>query len=170
MATESAKPPQSDIPRESVLLRAAYERSGLSVGAMAKAVGLSSAAIHIAMNGFRYRGGEPVVVSPPDSTVVKLASLLRVEPGLLRDTERPRAAQLLEEVIASDATQATVGDREAQTLAAGRMGLARPILAAFSTDELRAEIERRDEDDAERQDAESLKELADELRAAQYPD
>lgn len=130
-------------PPECSLLRVAYERSGLAVSAMAKATDISKASIHIAMNGFRYHKGEPVVVSPPDKTVVKLASLLRVEPQAIRDAGRERAAQLLEEIPPDQRPTSTLSDYEAQAVAASRHLLARQMLAVFTTEELGIEIEHR---------------------------
>lgn len=173
------KPPSTDIsgleiPRECAVLRAAYERSGLSVGAISKATGISTTAIHIAMNGYRYRGGETHVTVPPDNTVVKLAAVLRIEPSVIRGAGRARAAALLEEASVAGLKATTDSDEHAQALAAGRNALAIRVLAAFSTDELQAELNRRARvtatpaDDAE-DDAEVYAELADDLRSAQYP-
>ncbi|MUN53919.1 hypothetical protein GMA10_01525 [Kocuria koreensis] len=144
--------PDLDVPAESVLLRTIYKQSGVKVADIAKASGLSVSAIHIAFNGFRYRDGVAKVAVPPDRTLVKLGAVLGVEPAALREVGRDRAAELLAEVGESDETlSATFGsDAEAKAHAAGRVGLARQVLAAFSSEELRAELMRRTaaEDDA----------------------
>lgn len=172
------KPPSTDvsgldIPRECAVLRAAYERSGLSVGAISKATGISTTAIHIAMNGYRYRDGGASVTIPPDSTVVKLAALLRIEPSALRGAGRVRAAALLEEASGTELKTTTDSDEQAQALAAGRNALAIRVLAAFSSDELQGELNRRVGVAATSADAEDDEqvhaELADDLRSAQYP-
>lgn len=171
------------IPPESTLLRTAYERSGLAVPATAEATDISKASIHIAMNGFRYRKGEPVVVSPPDKTVVKLASLLRVEPQAIRDAGRERAAQLLEEIPSDQRPTSTLSDYGAQSQSTGRQILARQMLGVFPTEELRAEIERReakladnelysdDQGDEEADDNEAFhRELSEDLHTQQWPE
>lgn len=170
------KPPNHDtsgldIPPESTLLRAEYERSGLTIAAMSRATGISTAALHIAMNGFRYReGGTPTSVTPPDKTIVKLASLLRISPGILREVKRERAAQLLEETPAHQRPTSTPSDRDAQFAAASRRLLVRQMLAVFNTEELRAEIELRNEAEAiDSDDSEFHAELAEDLNTDQWP-
>lgn len=135
---------------------------------MAKATGMSTTAIQIAMNGYRYRDGKATVTMPPDSTVVKMASVLRVSPAALRDVNRVRAAELLEEAT-TDLRTTTSTDQSAMAMSAGRQALAHQVLAAFSTEELRAEIEHRDNADDEAQDAQTYAELTDDLKSAQYP-
>lgn len=167
------KPPSVDIshlsiPPESALLRAAYERSGLSVGSMAKATGMSTTAIQIAMNGYRYRDGKATVTMPPDSTVVKMASVLRVAPAALHEAGRGRAAELLDEAVSSVLKTTTSTDQSAMAMSAGRQALAHQVLAAFSTEELRVEVQRRDTADSD-DDEQTYAELADDLKAMQYP-
>lgn len=135
------------VPPESTLLRTTYKQSGIKVADLAGASGLSVSAIHIALNGFRYRDGVAKVAVPPDRTLVKLGSVLGVEPAALREAGRERAAELLDEVGESDQSLPTTfsSDAEAKAHAVGRTALARQVLAAFSLEELRAEISRREE-------------------------
>lgn len=149
--TGTAEAPDSDTsaadltpPPESAMLKAAYRQSGLTVADLAAATGLSVPTLHIAMNGFRYRDGKTKVATPPDSTMVKLASVLRIHPDVLRAHGRERAAGLLAEVTDEDSTTAVPSDLDAQSAVAGRQALAKQILAVFSTEELRAEIARRE--------------------------
>lgn len=104
---------------------------------------------HIALTGVRYRDGKGKAAVPPDRTLVKLASVLRITPDALRAYDRPRAAELLEEAVTADDATATAfaSDLEAQAAVAGRAALARQVLAAFSTAELQAEIDRRTKED-----------------------
>lgn len=134
------------IPPESVLLRTTYKQSGIKVADLAGASGLSVSAIHIALNGFRYRDGVPKVAVPPDRTLVKLGSVLGIEPAALHEAGRDRAAELLADVGESDQSITTTfsSDAEAKAHAAGRAALARQVLAAFSLEELRAEVARRE--------------------------
>lgn len=165
------------IPPESTMLRVAYESSGLVVAAIARASDVSAAAIHIAMNGFRYRKGVPTVVSPPDKTLVKLAAVLRIEPDALRKVGRDHAAKLLEEIPAEELPTAEDPDLlESVSMPPGRQILARQVLGVFSTAELRAEVERRETKLAEDEfysddsdDTEFHAELADDLRTEQWP-
>lgn len=133
-----------DIPPESTMLKSAYRQSGLRVADLATATGLSVGTLHIAMNGIRYRGGKARVAPPPDSTIVKLASILKIRPDTLREYNRERAADLLEEVTDEGSTAVAPSDLDAQATVAGRQALARQIFAVFSTEELRAEIARRE--------------------------
>lgn len=128
------------------MLKAAYRNSGLTVADLASATGLSVAAVHIAMNGIRYREGKGRVAIPPDRTLVKLASALRIHPDVLRVHDRARAADLLVEASRVGAGQEVsfASEQEAQAAVAGRSVLARQVLAAFSDEELRAELDRRD--------------------------
>lgn len=133
------------VPSECKLIKDAYRDSGLTVAALANATGLSAGTLHVAMRGTRYRDGEVHIAIPPDRTLVKLASILRVSSDDLRAHGRDRAADLLDEVEASQENTPTfASDLEAQAAAAGRAALARQVLAAFSTEDLRAEILRRD--------------------------
>lgn len=167
------------IPPESALLRMAYETSGLIVSAMSRATGISTAAIHIAMNGYRYRDGVPTVVSPPDKTLVKLAAVLQIEPEMLAKAGREHAAKLLSEIPADQLPTAEDPEQvESVSMPSGRTVLARQVLGVFSTDELRAEIQRREakladdelygHDDSD-EDAALQEELAEDLRAKQWP-
>lgn len=171
MAEEVEKPADVEVPPESALLRAAYKKSGLTVADLAAASGLSVATLHIAFTGIRYRNGVGKAAIPPDQTLVKVGSVLRLDPAALRAVGRERAAGLLEEArSADDAPVArSSADLDAVAAVAGRMALAKQIFSLFSTDELRAEIERRDRADDEREDARTRKELADDLRAEQHP-
>lgn len=132
------------IPPESTMLKTAYRQSGLTVANLATATGLSVGTLHIAMNGIRYRGGKARVALPPDSTLVKLSSVLGIHPDILREHGRERAADLLVEALAVDGSVVTFStDLNAQAAVVGRQALARQVLAVFSTEELRAEVDRR---------------------------
>ncbi|GAA1771831.1 helix-turn-helix transcriptional regulator [Nostocoides vanveenii] len=137
----------ADLPSESKLLKDAYRASGLTVAELADATGLSAGTLHVAMRGFRYRDGQPRVAVPPDATLVKLASILRVSSADLRAHGRDRAADLLDEVGSDQPAPVFERDLEAQAAAAGRAALARQVLAAFSTEDLRAELARRESAD-----------------------
>lgn len=157
-----------DIPPESALLKEAYRKSGLTVADLAAATGLSSGTLHIAMSGIRYRDGQAKATVPPDATVVKLASVLGIHPDVLRSNGRPRAAELLAEATSgrADATKATfASDLEAKAAAAGRAALARQVLAVFSTEDLRDELERRDRLEHDQLDQEGRDDAAADLRA-----
>lgn len=132
------------IPPESAMLKTAYRKSGLTVADLAAATGLSVPTLHIAMGGVRYRDGKAKAAIPPDNTMVKLASVLRIHPDALRAHGRERAADLLAEATDNDGTIAVPSDLDAQAAVAGRQALAKQILAVFSTEELRAEIARRE--------------------------
>lgn len=143
---ESLNHPELDPPPESAMLKAAYRNSGLTVADLASATGLSVGTVHIALNGIRYRDGKAKVAIPPDRTLVKLASALRIHPNVLRAHDRARAADLLVEAsrVEAGGEVSFASEREAQAAVAGRTVLARQVLAAFSDEELRAELERRD--------------------------
>ena len=136
--------PEIEIPAESVMLKADYKKSGLTVADLASATGLSVGTIHIALSGIRYRDGKGKAAVPPDRTLVKLASVLLIDSEALRAYERDRAAELLEEAGVETSQTEFSSDLEAQAAVAGRAALTRQILAAFSTEELRAEINRRE--------------------------
>lgn len=135
------------VPPESALLRATYKKSGIKVADLAAASGLSVSSVHIALNGFRYRDGVAKAAVPPDRTLVKLGSVLGVESAALREAGRERAAELLDEIGESGQSLPTTfaSDAEAKAHAAGRAALTRQVLGAFSLEELRAEVERREE-------------------------
>lgn len=147
--------PDIEVPPESALLRATYKQSGIKVADLATASGLSVSGIHIALNGFRYREGVARAAVPPDRTLVKLGAVLGIEPAALREAGRDRAAELLAEVGESDESLPTTfsSDGEAKAHAAGRVGLSRQVLAAFSSEELRAELLRRTAADDKDRDA-----------------
>lgn len=160
-----------DIPAECKLLRAKYKKSGLTVAELAQASGLSVGTITIVLSGVRYRAGKPHVSIPPDGTLVKVASVLRVQPAALRDAGRERAADLLAQAIDAGSVESFVlaSDLDAQAVAAGRQALARQVLAVFSTEELRAEVQRRDAEDEASQERDDQADLLDDLRTSQYP-
>lgn len=143
---ESFDNPEPDSPPESAMLKAAYRDSGLTVADLASATGLSVGTVHIALNGIRYRDGKAKVAIPPDRTLVKLASALRIRPEVLRVHDRARAADLLIEAGRVEAGQQVsfASEREARAAVAGRSVLAQQVLAVFSDEELRAELDRRD--------------------------
>lgn len=143
--------PQVSAPPESALLKAAYKASGVRAADLAVATGMSVGSVHVAMSGIRYRDGQARVAVPPDATLIKLASVLRVAPDALREVGRTRAAELLEWALREQAETPTTfaSDQEAQAALAGRAALARQVLALFSTAELRAELERRGDLDRE---------------------
>lgn len=141
MSSASDDVPNLEIPPECVALKAAHKASGLTVADLAAATGLSVASIHIALNGVRYRDGEAKATVPPDGTLVKLSSMLGVTPDMLREHGRARAAGLLETEVSEAVTFDS--DREAQAAVHGRAVLAKQVLAAFSVEELEAEVQRR---------------------------
>ena len=172
MASETdATAEDQQVPAESALLKAAYKRSGLTVADLAAASGLSVGTLHIAFTGIRYRDGIGKPAVPADQTLVKVGSVLRIDPQMLRAVGRDRAADLLAEAMqAGDMpTAASASDLNAQAAVAGRTALAKQILAAFSTEELRAEIARRQQHDEASDDEQTYQELADDLKAAQFP-
>lgn len=130
--------PAVDIPAESAIIDQAYRRSGLTHSALAIATGMSVGAVRIALAGVRYRHGRPVSVRPKDEPLAKLASVLGLDPRQLSLVGRDRAAQMMSGVDIQDV------DLEAPAAVASRRALAQQVLAAFSTEELRAEIDRRD--------------------------
>lgn len=137
-------------PLECALLKGAYRKAGLTVADLAAATELSVGTIHIALNGVRYRDGAARVAVPPDRTLVKLATVLRLGPQALRAVGRDRAADLIEEAQATDAEPASfASDAEARAAATARAALVRQVLAAFTTEELRAELGRRDRVESE---------------------
>lgn len=125
--------PDLELPAESVLLKAAYRTSGLTVADLASATGMSTGAVTIALDGFRYRSGEPRRAVPPDHAVVRLALALHITPADVRAAGRDRAADLMTEAL---------GEHELPADAPA--SLAQRVLAAFSTEELRAELARRE--------------------------
>lgn len=165
MPRRTESPAEVDIPRESAALRQAYEKSGLTVADIAAATGLSQATVHIAMRGFRYRDGVPHVAVPPDPTLVKVASVLRVGPQVLRAAGRGRAATLLEEVLEEAPDLGPDGEVRAAAATAGRSALARQVLAAFTLDELAEEIERRKRAELDELNREGREDAAADLRA-----
>lgn len=157
------------------MLRAEYKRSGLTIAEVAKVSGVSTPSVHVAVNGFRYYDRQKVVTVPPSKTLVKLAAALSIDAAKLRAVGREDAAQLLEETPAYQLpTPATaLADVEAATSA--RQTVIRQVLGVFSTNELLAEIERResaladDEPYVEDVDSAFHAELTDDLRTEQWP-
>lgn len=130
-------------PAESALLKALYKKSGLTVADLAAATGLSVATLHIALSGIRYRTDGPRVSVPSDITLVKLGSVLGLDPDVLRQLGRDRAADLLAEANTTGPRSAVPSEQEAMAAAAARTALTIQVLAAFSSDELTAELRRR---------------------------
>lgn len=165
------------IPAESLLLKENYKKSGLTVADLAGATGLSVGTIHIAMSGIRYRDGKPRVAVPPDRTLVRLSSVLHIDPNAWRQIGRDRAADLLVDVNEAGEAPIAPVDIEAVSAVAGRGALARQVLAVFSTAELQAEVKRRDRIEVERVeraehdrlDREANAEIAEDLRTEQWP-
>lgn len=154
------------------MLRAEYKRSGLTIAEVAKVSGVSTPSVHVAVNGFRYYDRQKVVTVPPSKTLVKLAAALSIDAAKLRAVGREDAAQLLEETPTYQLpTPATaLADVEAATSA--RQTVIRQVLGVFSTDELLAEVSRREEVEhraSEAEDAAFQEELAEDLRAQQWP-
>ncbi|WP_143264710.1 helix-turn-helix domain-containing protein [Arthrobacter sp. 49Tsu3.1M3] len=168
---ESLNHPELDSPPESAMLKAAYRNSGLTVADLASATGLSVGTVHIALNGIRYRDGKAKVAIPPDRTLVKLASALRIHPDVLRVHDRARAADLLVEASRVEAGEEVsfASEREAQAAVAGRYVLARQVLAAFSDEELRAELERRDRSEQILMHRQDEADLAETLTTDRWP-
>lgn len=137
-----ATPPEDLQPVESAILDTQYRRSGLTVADLAEATGISVAAIRIALSGVRYRDGLPRRVIPPDQTVAKLAAVLGVSSETLAGIGRQRAATLLAE--GQIATASATPDVTSIAAIAGRQQLGRQVLALFSSEELRAELRRRE--------------------------
>lgn len=167
----SSTDPEPDVPAESKMLKAAYRDSGLTVADLASASGLSVGTVHIALNGIRYRDGKARVAIPPDRTLVKLASALRIHPDVLRVHDRARAADLLVEAsrVGAGEEVSFASEREAQAAVAGRSVLARQILAAFSDEELRAELERRDRSEHILMNRQAEMDIADTLTTERWP-
>ncbi|WP_454140775.1 helix-turn-helix domain-containing protein [Microbacterium lacticum] len=151
------------------MLRNAYKKSGLTVADLASATGLSVGTVNIAMSGIRYRDGKAKVAIPADRTLVKLASVLRIQPEALRAHDRQRAAELLAEATDPSAVSPIASDLDAQAVAAGRSALARQVLALFAAEELRAELERRGRAEHDAIDREAWDDVADTLRSDQWP-
>lgn len=152
------------------MLKTAYRKSGLTAADLATATGLGVATVHIAMNGFRHRNGEARVAIPPDRTLVRLAAVLRIHPDVLRAHDRGRAADLLAEAGSAqreghELPVTLPSDISTQSSAVGRQGLVRQILAAFSTEELRCELERRDRAEHDELDREGKADAAADLKA-----
>lgn len=150
-------------PVECELLDAQYRKSGLTVADLAKATGISVGAIRIALSGVRYRDGQPRRVEPPDQTVAKLSAVLGISPETLIGVGRSRAAAILAE--GQGTTQGAVPDLNSVAAIAGRQSVTRQVLAIFSTEELRAELERRDRADHDALDEEGRDDAADEWRS-----
>ncbi|MDF1477736.1 hypothetical protein PYV02_01410 [Leifsonia sp. H3M29-4] len=135
-----------EVSAESRLLRQRYEQSGLTIAELAAATDLSEATVTVAVAGFRYRDGQPIVVAPTDRTLVQLAPALRIGPEQLRAVDRVRAAELLEaaavdiEGLALESSNLISASIAAQAAASARRSLMRSVLAVFSTDDLRDEI------------------------------
>lgn len=136
-------------PVESELLDAQYRKSGLTVAELAKSTGISVGAIRIALAGTRYKDGKLRRVVPPDHTVAKLAAVLRISPETLQGIGRSRAAAILAE--AEGLTASTKPDLNSVAAIAGRRSIVEQMLAIFSTEELRAELERRDDEAAKQE-------------------
>jgi transcriptional regulator with XRE-family HTH domain len=171
MPTSPHQPPADELvpPAESSLLRAAYKKSGLTVADLASATGLSVGTVNIALSGIRYRDGKAKIAIPADRTLVKLASVLRIHPEILRAHDRRRAAELLAEASEASSVTPIASDLDAQAVAAGRSALARQVLALFAAEELRAELERRDRAEHDALDREAWDDVAETLRSDQWP-
>lgn len=169
--SDSLNHPELDLPSESAMLKAAYRKSGLTVADLASATGLSVGAVHIALNGIRYRDGKAKVAIPPDRTLVKLASALRIHPDVLRAHDRARAADLLVEASRVEPGQEVsfASEQEAQAAVAARSVLARQILAVFSDEELRAELERRDRSEHSLMNRQAEADIAETLTTDRWP-
>lgn len=130
------------IPPECVLLHQAYKHSGITAADLAIATGKKIGTIRDALNGYRCRGeGIRRPVNLTDDFVVKLAEALPVSPDELRDAGRNYAADVLEAAI-----QAAIppDEHDMHVTAAARAHMAQQILTAFSSEELAAELARRD--------------------------
>lgn len=149
------------------MLKTVYRKSGLAAADLATTTGLSVATVHIAMNGFRYRDGEARVAVPPDRTLAKLASVLRIRPDVLRTYDRARAADLLTETSSAEDERSSgfSSNLETQAAATGRAGLTRQILGLFSTEELRSELERRERAEHDEFDRDGKADAAADLKA-----
>ncbi|MGO1971616.1 MAG: helix-turn-helix domain-containing protein [Propionibacteriaceae bacterium] len=152
MSTPPPSESEQDLqPVESELLDAQYRKSGLTVADLAKSTGISVGAIRIALSGVRYRDGQPRRVVPPDQTVAKLAAVLGLSPKALTGIGRSRAAAILAEGQGS--TVSAEPDLNSVAAIAGRQSVVRQMLAIVSTEELRAELDRRTAEDNEAMDA-----------------
>lgn len=167
--TQSSGP---EVPAESVMLKAAYKQSGLTVADLVAATGIAMSSVQIALNGIRYRQGEPRLAVPSDRNLVKLAAVLNVSADQLRSYDRSRAAQLLEEAHRASNTVAVPSERDAQEVAAreqasaaGRAALAQQILTTFSTEELHEELQRRERAEHDKLDQEGIDDAAADLKA-----
>lgn len=158
-----------EIPPESLAFKLVYQRSGLTVADLAAATDLSVGTIHVALSGVRYRGSDARVAVPSDRTLVRLASALGLAPSFLRNLDRDRAADLLAEAGEAGAKPSFAADEEAQAAVAARSALTRQILAVFSTEELRAELLRRDQLEQDEENREANKDHWDTLQADRYP-
>lgn len=157
------------------MLRAEYKRSGLTIAEVAKVSGVSTPSVHVAVNGFRYYDRQKVVTVPPSKTLVKLAAALSIDAAKLRAVGREDAAQLLEETPTYQLPTPATALADVEAAASARQTVIRQVLGVFSTDELLAEIERRQSalaDDGpyvEDVDSDFHAELADDLRTEQWP-
>lgn len=129
-------------PVESELLDAQYRKSGLTVADLSKATGVSVGSVRVALSGIRYREGEPQQVIPPDQTLAKLAAVLGISTETLIGVGRSRAAAILAE--GQGTTQSAEPDMTSAAAIAGRRSVVGEMLRVFSTEELRAELARRD--------------------------
>lgn len=136
------------IPPESKLLKQAQKTSGLSGADLAEATGLSRGTVYAALQGVHYKKdtktgkSTPIAGAPTLQTLVKLAGVLRINPDQLREIGHDRAAAMLAESTQPEHTRPA--DEQTQAAIAARAGLARQVLSAFSTNELQAEIDRRE--------------------------
>lgn len=161
--------PELEIPPECRAIKLVHQKSGLTVADLATATDLSVGTIHVALSGVRYRGSEAKVTVPSDRTLVRLASALGLTPEFLRGVDRDRAADLLAKADEVGARPNFEVEQGAQAAVAARGALIRQILAVFSTEELRAELERRDRSEEEEERRENNKDLWDTLRTEQMP-
>lgn len=157
------------IPPECRAIKSVHQKSGLTVADLAAATDLSVGTIHVALSGVRYRGSEAKVTAPSDRTLVRLASALGLTPQFLRQVDRDRAADLLAEADDIEARPSFPGEQEAQAAVAARSALTRQILAVFSTEELRVELDRRNRLEEEDERRENERELWETLRTEQMP-
>lgn len=116
-----------EIPLESQALHHAFKKSNLTAADLAAASGMSVGAVRVALSGLRYRKGVPEAVVPPDHTLAKLASLLGVPDTLLSAVGRERAGTLM--VKSRELPQA---DLDAAAVIAGRSAVVGQVLEAFS--------------------------------------
>ena len=130
---------------ESTLLDTVIKNSGVSVEKIATATDLNVGVIRIAAAGFRYRpNAAKNFTAPSDKTLIRLASVLAIQPDELRACGRTRAALLLKDAQrVSGFVEAPDFDADDRVFIAGRQILLGQIFAVFSTQELQAEIDRR---------------------------